>query len=70
MREVNTTGKPWYPEGPDGKPKQSQLWLFIISIMHLNAPTHPAGGERHLQASVLIDKAGLTVTVATVAFHA
>lgn len=39
--------------------------------MHLNAPTHPAaGGERHLQASVLIDKAGLTVTVATVAFHA
>lgn len=70
MREVNTMGRPWYPEGPDGKPKQSQLWLFVISIMHLDAPTHPAGGERHLQASVLIDKAGLTVTVATVAFHA
>lgn len=67
MREAKATGNVRDPEGPKGQTEQSQLWLFIISIMQ--RMTHPAGGERHLQVAILIDinKDVLTVTMATVA---
>lgn len=52
-----------------GQAKQSQFWLFIISIMPLDAQQR---GQQHLQVAILIDsnKDGLTVTVVTVTYHA